>query len=106
MVKTIAPMLMSSSGSPGSWPSQAADIRCLITTLRSDRKTSKYFPETDYVLRWGAGPSGQPGPVLLCVAHDPGCACVTSRPARTLPVGKRAIGEILTLLTGSNTTET
>jgi hypothetical protein len=56
-VKTIALMFMSSSGSPGSWPLPAANVRCLITKLRWNQETSKYFPESEYTLRWRAEPS-------------------------------------------------
>jgi hypothetical protein len=45
-------------------------------------------------------------PVLLCVAHDPDAPARHRGQPELRPRGKRAIGEILTLLTGSNTTET
>jgi len=44
-------------------------------------------------------------PALLCVAQDPRCVGATSWPPGLRPQA-RVIGEILTLLTGSNTTET
>ena len=39
----IAPRFMSSSGSPGSWPWQAADVRCLITNYARTRKLASIF---------------------------------------------------------------
>ena len=38
---------MRSSGSPGSWPPSAAEIRCVSLTLHSHLKTSNLFPEFD-----------------------------------------------------------
>jgi hypothetical protein len=41
---------MRSSGSPGSWPPSAAELRCVSLTLHSHPKTSNLFPEFDGML--------------------------------------------------------
>jgi hypothetical protein len=41
------PAGMRSSGSPGSWPPSAAELRCVPLTLHPHPKTSNLFPEFD-----------------------------------------------------------
>ena len=62
-----------SSGSPGSWPPSAAEVRRLFCTLRLHLKTSNIFPEFGSILRvenWTFLTNH--ARVLLCIAHDPG----------------------------------
>src|SRR5436309_4353842 len=64
---------MRSSGSPGSWPPSAAEVRCLLWTLRPHLKTSNIFPEFGSLLvmdNWTFLTNH--ARVLLCIAHDPG----------------------------------
>jgi len=53
----VTPMFINSSGSPGSWPSWATDVRYLMLNLRRHQETSKTFPESDILLGWRTGPS-------------------------------------------------
>jgi hypothetical protein len=39
----ITPMFMSSSGSPGSWPSWATDVRYLVSTYVGNKKLARLF---------------------------------------------------------------
>ena len=62
-----------SSGSPGSWPPSAAEVRCLFCTLRPHLKTSNTFPEFGSLLvveNWTFLTNH--ARVLLCISHDPG----------------------------------
>jgi hypothetical protein len=40
---TITPMFMNSSGSPGSWPSWATDVRYLLSTYAGIMKLARFF---------------------------------------------------------------
>ena len=77
---------MRSSGSPGSWPPSAAELRCVSLTLRSHPETSNLFPEFDgmfMVANWTFLTSH--APARGRIGTSPGAGLRPSAHARSRP---------------------